>query len=261
MLPVYFTAPLINPAPGGLVPAVSWTEQADAPRWLAEGVAFRSSVTGNFGGEDSTGVWGASWCASPDDLTEDDLKDGTRPDDLDPFVPVTVWGYDACDLSAPSQAEVTDRAQQVLRLREPVLLAREFVTRAETDAGTPTAADDLVAAVGELESVLADANVVGVIHLAPKLLPALARYNLAQRTGAGWRSPGGHVLVADGGYTPVLSDDTMLATSALFGWRTAVEVTTTVKAEHNVFVALAERSTVIGYEAALAAVTITEPTP
>jgi hypothetical protein len=36
LLPVYFTPPLLNPAPGGLMASTSWTEETGAPRWLAE---------------------------------------------------------------------------------------------------------------------------------------------------------------------------------------------------------------------------------
>jgi hypothetical protein len=57
---VEFDPPLVNPAPNGLFPVVSWTEVGDAPsRFLGEGVRVR---TINYGGEDSTGVWGAPWC-------------------------------------------------------------------------------------------------------------------------------------------------------------------------------------------------------
>lgn len=259
LLPVDFVPPLLNPSPGGLVAAVSWTEEeSGAPsRWLAEGVWFRGSVTGNFRGDGSTGVWGAPWCASPDALTAEERKDGTRPADLAPFDAVVCWGFDSCDMSAPSQQEIVVRAQQVLRIREPIMLAREFAGRLKLEAKTPAVAGDLVAAVGELESVLADANVVGYVHISPKLLPALANALLAQRTPTGWRTTGGHALVVDGGYRPVLGDDLLVATSAPYGWRNQVEVRTTVQPERNIFVALAERSSVIGFEALIGAVKVT----
>jgi hypothetical protein len=103
-------------------------------------------------------------------------------------------------------------------MRWPVLVAREFITRAVADAGAPVAVADLTTAVGELEAMFADANVTGVVHCSPALLPALA-HDLATRTGGGWRAPAGHLLVVDGGYRPVLGDDTLVATSGVFGWR------------------------------------------
>ncbi|WP_276760168.1 hypothetical protein [Mycolicibacter arupensis] len=261
MLPVDFVPPLLNPAPGGLVAATSWTEETGPPRWIAEGIGFRGSVTGNFGGAGSSGLWAADWCAQPDDLTETDIKSGTRPGDPEPFVAVTTWATDSCDLTAPSRAEVQQRAQQVLRMREPMLIAAEFAARIKTDAGTPTAATTLVAALAEVEDALAGHNVLGYVHVGPKLLPALVSALLVTRTGAGWRTPGGHTLVVDGGYRTALGDATLVATSAPYGWRNQVEVTTTVQADENLFVALAERSSVIGAEAVLAAAKITSGTP
>jgi hypothetical protein len=257
LLPTYFTPPLVNPAGRGLYPAVSWTEETGPARWLAEGVQFRSSLTGNYGGETSTGIWGADWCASPDELTQDDVKSGVRPDDPAAFLATTVWSWDSCDLTEPSQAEVTDRAQQVLRLREPVLVAEDFINRIAADAGTPTTATDLVDAIGELEDAFADTNTSGLIHAAPKVLPALVHAQLLTRSGAGgWVTPAGHRLVVDGGYKSTLGDGTLIATSAVFGWRTRVNVTPSLKPEYNSFAVLAERSVVLGVEKVLAAAKI-----
>lgn len=261
MLPVDFVPPLLNPSPGGLYAATNWTEESGAPRWLAEGVALRGSVTGNYGGDLSTGIWGASWCAQPDDLAEGDLKDGVRPSDPAPFVAVTTWGFDQCDLTSESQAEAIDRAQQVLRMREPAMVASEFATRIKADAGTPTAAPDLVAAVGEIEAALADTNTLGYVHIGAKLLAPLVSGLLAQRTTTGWKTPAGHTIVIDGGYTAKLGSDTLVATSAPFGWRTPVEVIPTTKVEWNQFVVIAERSALIGVERVIDAVKITPVTP
>lgn len=263
MEPQHFTPPLVNPAPGGLVYAVVWTEQDPAtspPRWLAEGIQFRSSVTGNYSGELSTGVWGAPWCGDPGSGSgAGELKTGVRLADPDPFYPVTAWGYDECDLTAASRAEVRVRAQQVLRVRESVLLAREFATRLVQDVGTPTPVADLTEAVGELEAELADANTVGVIHCSPFLLPHLVSHVLVTRSGAGFTTASGHRLIVDGGYREVLGDALMVATSApLFGWRVPVEVREAIDYESNTYAVVAERSSVVGYEAAVGAVTVAE---
>ena len=177
LLPTYFTPALINPAPGSLVSATTWVEEGGTPRWLTEGIAFLSAVVGNYSGDLSSGTWAGRFCSEPgSDLSsgQSDFKTGTRPDDGLPWAAETYWSYDACSLDAPSRAEVKQRAQQVLRMRWPNLAARDFITRVVADAGAPVAVSDLVEAVGELESVFADHNVLGVIHAAPKLLPALA---------------------------------------------------------------------------------------
>jgi hypothetical protein len=117
---------------------------------------------------------------------------------------------------------------------------------------------DLVEAVGELEAVLADLNVVGVIHASPALLAPLVSRLLVTRTGTALRTPGGHALVVDGGYRPVFGDDLLIATSPTFGWRTPVEVRETIDPQTNTFIAISERSSVVGDEAAVGAVSITE---
>jgi hypothetical protein len=47
-----------------------------------------------------------------------------------------------------------------------------------------------------------------------------------------------------------------VATSPTFGWRDEAVLRDATKPEHNVYVTIAERSVVVGYEAAVAAVTV-----
>lgn len=259
LLPTYFVPPPRNPAPGGLWNAVSWTEEAGAPRWLGEGgVALLSAVTGNFGGADSAGVWGAPWCADPGSGSGGELKTGVRPDDPEPFFATTSWSYDECDLSAPSRAEVQTRAAQVLRLNEPTMVAREFSSRLLLDAGAPIAGGDLAEAIGEVECLFANTNGIGAVHCSPFLLPHLVSHNLVSRSGVGgWLTPSGHLLVVDGGYRAVLGDALLVCTSRpLFGWRLGVEIRDAIDYENNRYFAIAERSVVIGYEAPLGAVSV-----
>lgn len=260
LLPQYFTPPKINPAPGGLWVSTYWTEETGAPRWLSEGVQFLSAVTGNYSGELSAGVWGADWCGEPGSGSgAGDLKTGVRPGDPLPFYPVTVWAYDACDMTAASRAEVAARAQQVLRMREGVLSARQFAARLVEDVPSPVPVDDLTEAVGELETMFAEANVLGVIHCSPFLLPHLTSHVLVARGGmGGYATASGHTVVVDGGYAHTLGDDLMVATSALYGWRVPVEVREAVDFEHNTYAVVAERSSVIGYEQVLGGVTVAE---
>jgi hypothetical protein len=252
LAPVQFDAPLANPAPGGLYAATSWTDEpAGGPlRWLADGVVVRPH---NYGGENAFGVWAADWCASPDDLAEGDVKDGVRPTIPDSFVPVTVWAYDECDMTAPSQAEIRERAAQNLRLLEPLAVEREFAARALLDAGTPTSADDLVDAVARLEAAFAKTNTVGLVHASPAVAATADRHNLIRRSGGALRTPLGHRWVLGGGYVDGLGGK-LVATGPTFGWRGDVTTIETTKAQHNVHAAIAERSVVVGYEKALAAV-------
>jgi hypothetical protein len=260
-LPTYFTPGPVNPAPGGLTNAVSWTETVDAPRWLAEGVMILSAVTGNYSGDLSSGVWGANWCSEPGSGSgADEVKDGVRPEDPDPFLPTTVWAFDSCDLTAASRAETLARAEQVMRMRWPIMVAREFGIRILADAGLAgvLAAPDLVAAVGEAEAVFADENVTGMIHASPFLLPHLTSHVLVSRGGVGsWVTPGGHTLIVDGGYRTTFGDDTLVLTSApLWGWRTPVAIRETLIPESNSNMVVAELSAVVACEAVLGAVSI-----
>jgi len=184
------------------------------------------------------------------------MKTGVRPDDPATFYAMTAWAFDACDLRPDSRAEVLARVQQVLRMREPVMVAREFAERLLADAGAPTPADDLTDAIGELECIFAEANTTGVIHASPKLSPHLVSHMLVSRSGIGWATPSGHTVVVDGGYRAALGDSLFIASSALFGWRVQPEVRSVPDVEDNMFAAICERSCLIGFEQALGAVSV-----
>jgi len=249
---VPYDPPLINPSPNGLFPAVSWTEDGDQPpRYLGEGVLIR---TRNYGGEGSSGVWDAEWCQNPTDPNV--KKTGERPDFLDPFEPVTAWAYDQCDPSAYSRQYVQDNAAQWLRLMEQTDVEHALALRMLADAGTPDTASDLVGALGHLEGQLAVSNTVGYIHASAEWAASAAQALLIRYTGAGMLTPMGHRWVFGGGYVNGLGD-TLVASSQPYGWRGAANVYTTIEARYNQFVAVAERSFVVGYEAILGAVTIT----
>lgn len=259
MLPMLFTVPALNPAPGGLVQAVTWTEQVgDATRWLS-GVQLEAAKVGNYSGDLSSGVWGADWCSDPGSGSgAAEVKDGTRPADPAPFWPVTAWAFDSCDLRPQSRAETIARARQVLRMRWPVLVAREFAARLVADAGGPLLVDDLTEAVGELEALFAEQNVTGVVHCSPFLLPHLVSHMLATRGGVGgYMTASGHAIVADGGYRPVLGDNLLVATSSpLFGWRNTAQVRESIDYGANTHVVLAERSSLVACEQVLGAVEV-----
>ncbi|WP_137810846.1 MULTISPECIES: hypothetical protein [Gordonia] len=244
--PVRFEAPPVNPSPQGLYYSTAWTDQAGAPRWLASGVQVRPH---NFGGEDAFGIWGSEWCGDPGD----ELKDGVRPDpETDPFEALTVWAFDECDLTAPSQHEVRARVQQNLRLIEPVAVEREFAARLIADAPPGPEPTGIVGAVGHLEAQLARTNTIGVIHASAEWAALAASENLLIYSGGSApRTPMGHMWVFGGGYVQGLGK-ALVATSPLYGWRDVPEVRESIDATHNRFIAIAERSVVIGYEHAVA---------
>lgn len=253
MLPVRFDAPLLNPAPAGLFAVTQWADETGPLRWLDSGVEIRGA---NYGGQDASGVWDADWCTPP--ALDGPRKEGERPGWLDPFPPTTVWAYDQCDLTAPSRAEVRQRAQQTLRLQEQVAVEREFAARLLAEAaalpGGITSAASLRLAVGYIEGVLAQTNTVGFIHLGAQWVAA--DVEVFTRNGAALRSPGGHTYVVGGGYVDGLAD-TIVATSQPYGWRDAPTLREAIDERHNTFAAVAERSFVVGVEAVIGAVTVT----
>lgn len=249
---VEFTAPDIPPTVPGLFAATDW--QNDATGRFLHGVRIRGA---NYNGEDAAGVWLAPWCAPPP-IDQDERKYGERGDILDAFDPVTVWGYDECDLTAPSRAEVEARAAQVLRLQEQPMVERSFAGRLLEDAadldGGIVSRPSLKAAVGYLEGEVAKTNTLAWFHVGAQW--ASQEFGLFLKSGTRWVSPLGNVWVVGGGYVDAL-DDTIVATSQPFGWRDAPTTRTAIDERHNLYAAVAERSVTIGYEAVIAAVTIT----
>lgn len=263
--PVEFTPPLVAPlSPYGLDAVTGWSETTGdaARRWLPAGVQFRQWTHRAPG---TSGVWTAAWDASEDDLTEDDTKAGPPPqdDDPDPFVALTVYASDrlqeAGNLSAVDRAQALDRLAQTFAIREPIEVETAFATRALVEAGTPDTATDLVGAVAKLEEAFAATGAFGLIHARVGLLSVAAASRLIMRDPAApavLLTPGGHQWVFGGGYVDPLAD-TLIATSRTYGWRDEVKTTSTVEfLPYDQFFALAERSSVIGYEACIGAVTI-----
>ena len=252
--PVVVDAELVNPAPYGLDAAVAWTDESVPLRWLPSGVEIRPF---NYGGESQFGVWTADWCAAEEDLDPvEDLKRGARPEFPDAFVAMTTWAEDHCDLRAPSRDEVRKRAQQVHRLQEPNAVETAFAARLLADAGTATAAADVVEAVSALEALLAKTNTVGVIHAGAQWAARAAEKGLIRYLNGKTVSPLGHQWALGGGYVDALGDK-LVATSPVLGWRGPVSVKDAPSLRVNEFLAVAERSLVVGYEQSVGAVEIT----
>ena len=248
-----FDAPLANPAPNGLFGAVAWQQQDGPLRWLGSGMDVRVF---NYGGDTQFGVWTADWCAAEADLDpETDLKRGERPDFPDTFLPLTTWAADYCDLRAQSRDEIRKRAEQVHRLQEPNEVEKHIAPRLLSDAGTATAAADIVAAVAVLEGQLAETNTIGVIHASATWAAHAAKNGLIVRAGSTLRTPLGHLWVFGGGYVDALGDK-LVATSPVFGWLGAVQTKDAPSLRVNEFMAVVERPLVVGYEAAVGAAEI-----
>jgi len=247
-----FDPPLVTPSPQGLYAATTWTDDPGPSRFLSDGVQIRPW---NYGGADAFGVWGDEpWCSLPESGSES-LKSGVRPDmDPDPFAPITVWTYDECDLTAPSQAEVNTRVQQVLRLEEQTAVETAFAAQLLADAGAPAVRASVAAAVAYLEGELAKTNTVGVIHASAGV--ASLDPDQIKSSGGALRTTLGHRWIFGGGYVDGL-DDILVATSPVFGWRDAVQVRPAIAQQENLYAAIAERSVVVGYERVIAAVQIT----
>lgn len=264
LLPVELTAPALTPtAPHGLYAATAFTDTTEpaAPlRWLPSGVRIRPT---NYGFETGFGVWGAPWCVDPDLLEPEDIKDGERPDisELAPFTALTVFGVDhnQCgDLTGESRAEVRARATHNLELHEQVAVEREFTATLLADAATitPTSAANLTGAIAHIEEALAATATFGFIHARAGLLAVAEAHRLIIRDGGVLRTPAGHRWIFGGGYAAGSLGDTLVATAAPIGFRGAVAVREATRHATNQYVVVAERSVLIGYEAALAAATI-----
>lgn len=225
-------------------------DDSDADRFLIAGVHFR---TFNYGGSSSTGQWDESWC-SPPTYHPSPTKSGTRPTDPDDYTPVVVWAYDQCDMSPYSYTEVKRNAQQWLRLLAPINVEQEFAVRMLADAGELPSAVDFTTALGQLEGAIAASGTVGYIHASATLASAAGRCsNIVHDKQTGQlKTHLGNIWVFGGGYVSTL-ENTLCATSRVYGWQSEAVLRDTVEERYNQFVAVAEQSFAVGYEAFLGA--------
>jgi hypothetical protein len=251
LAPLYHQATPVNPSLAGLYGVVDWVPGDDdgADRHL-NGVEIKGP---NYGGDNAFGVWEpAYYCSEP---VPGQIKTGERPDILDPFDPITVWGYDECDATVRSRTEILERARQLVRLEEQQAVELEVANRILTDVGAPAVRPNLKEAVAYLEGEIAKTGTTGYIHIGAHL-PALEA-GLFVKSGTQRVTPtGGHIWVIGGGYVDGLGQ-TLVATSQPFGWRNEITVRPAYEHSNGIYAAIAERTVTIGYEAVIAAVTIT----
>ena len=251
LLPITYD-PAQVPAPStGLMAAVSWVQDGVTPtRFLDSGVLFRYQ---NALLDDQFGVWGEDWCADPDAITTDKVKDRTE-EFPDPFTAMTVYGFDhnyCGDLNEQCRQEVVARARHALDLHTDVAVETALAARLITDAASAPTRTGLLATVSYLEGELAKAGLSGFFHLGAQY----AAYAAEARLNTAGRTPMGHRWVFGGGYVTGLGAKVIVTTQP-YGWRGPVSERSTIKHEYNQFIAVAEQSVLVGYEAVLAAATI-----
>lgn len=186
-------------------------------------------------------------------------KRGERPAYLDPFDPITIWAADECDLTAPSRAEIEERAAQVLRIKEQVAVERQFADRLKLDAadlGAPISANDLQWAVATLEAELTETGTLGAIHASPHLAVYAAQAQILIKSGSAYVTPLGHRWIFGGGYVDGLQSTLVATSMPMFGWRDEATVRPAISEDRRSYIAIAERSVTIGYEAVIASAAI-----
>ncbi|PXW34057.1 UNVERIFIED_CONTAM: hypothetical protein DES50_102682 [Williamsia faeni] len=236
-LPVEYVAPLVNPAPSGLY--VVATGPLPLPEHAWSGISIKPT---NAGG--GFGTWEMDPCFNP--LDPEARKDGERAAPLDPFFPVTTWGYDECDPQEP-EADLLARAGQAQRLGEQTAIEAEFAARLITDAEDLGTVADLVGAVAVLEAAMAQRKQVGVIHASAQWAGAAMRDRLATGSPIA-RSPLGHSWAFGSGYVAGLGNS-LVITGPVTIWVGEVFEQAAVDPYRTVRVAVKERAMAVGYEA------------
>lgn len=238
-----YRPPLANPSPGGLYPAATVIDYPDPSR-LAAGIQVISMNCG------PSWLWPIDCDA---EIPDPNPKTSERLPDLPPFTGDVVGADDDCSLAVP-EAEARQRAEQLLRLHEAVLVEAQLVPKLLAAAGAPTDVAGAVAAVGALEELAAVFGFVGVIHAAPHLAAVMAANHLVTRTGAVLTSPSGHRWAFGSGYTAL--DETLVITGPVAVHRGPLIPSAGYDIQHNDRLNLAEREVVVTWECFADAVTI-----
>lgn len=247
----------LPPYPRGLYEHVNWIQDGGVPRFLMEdGLVIRPA---NFNAE--IGAWDKDWCVDPDTLIPSDYKLAERGafDEDHPFTHDVAYGADRSftgNLHADERQRVRDRAlNNILRLEQMVTernLADRLIADITAQSITTLTATSPAIAIAKLEDAAAETGVGGLlIHGKPywaSIYPDGFTESLETKVG--------HLqYVAGGGYVQGLTNRLVL-TSPVLGWRSDLESNEALKLQYNQFIAVAERSVLLGYEKIVATVTI-----
>lgn len=234
--PVTYTAVQANPLGGGLYDAASVVDAADG-RHLS-GIMLEPVNEG------ASGLWEYAGEDNPD-------KVGERLD-WPSFPGTVVWAADSVKTVGASIEGARERAEHILRLREPIEVER-FVAGQLLEAEASA-----VASVREqlayLELELGKRGYPGVVHASRELLPALKDFIVRQ--GQAMFTPGGHRWAFGGGYEAL--GTTLVGTGAVTVVRAPITQAEAVDTRLNDFHAIAERVVAVGWEGDALAVSLTE---
>ncbi|MBF6416978.1 hypothetical protein [Nocardia cyriacigeorgica] len=240
---VIYRPPLANPAPGGLYGAATVLEYPGDSK-ISLGITVESRNCG------VSWVWPIDCDAPAPDPSPKGA--GERTPLLD-FAGDVIGADDNCAAAVP-ELEAAERAQQLLRLQEPVRVEEQLVPKLLAAAGTPTTVAGLVAAVGALEEAVAPYGFPGVLHAAPHLAAALESADLVRHQGTQLLSPMGHRWAFGAGYADLA--ETIVATGPVVVHRKPVVMVHGPDYPHNDRLSVAEREVVVTWECWADAVTI-----
>ena len=238
---VIYRPPAANPAAGGLYTAATIL---DGETRLQFGVTVDSINCG------TAWIWPIACDAETPDPSPKGTDRPTIPDAVDGDV---IGSDDDCAAAVP-EAEAMQRAEQTLRLQEPVKVETQIVDRLLSAAGTPDTATGLAAAVGALEETVAPAGVPGVFHAAVHLLAPLMNAQLVIRQGGQLLTPNGHRWAFGAGYAAL--EETIVATGPVTVHRGPIVATHGPDYPHNDRLSVAEREVVVTWECWADAITI-----
>ena len=234
--PVTYTAVQANPLGGGLYDAASVVDAADG-RHLS-GIMLEPVNEG------ASGLWEYAGEDNPD-------KVGERLD-WPSFPGTVVWAADSVKTVGASIEGARERAEHILRLREPIEVER-FVAGQLLEAEASAVAS-VREQLAHLELELGKRGYPGVIHASRELLPALKDFIVRQ--GQAMFTPGGHRWAFGGGYEAL--GTTLVGTGAVTVVRAPITQAEAVDTRLNDFHAIAERVVAVGWEGDALAVSLTE---
>lgn len=234
--PVTYTAVQANPLGGGLYDAASVVDAADG-RHLS-GIMLEPVNEG------ASGLWEYAGEDNPD-------KVGERLD-WPSFPGTVVWAADSVKTVGTTLEGAKERAEHILRLREPVEV-EQFVAGQLLEA-TASAEASVREQMAHLELELGKRGYPGVVHASREMLPVLKDFIVRQ--GQAMFTPGGHRWAFGGGYEAL--GTTLVGTGAVTVVRSPITQAEAVDTRLNDFHAVAERVVAVGWEGDALAVSLTE---